>query len=1522
MKKVFLSLIFIAAVSVGLCGVAFAAPFPFTDDMESGSTNWSLDAPWAVSDIDAHSASNALCDSPDGYYENNADISTTLASAIDLSASENPVLKFWHKYQLENDYDFGYVEVSTDNGTTWSTVASFTGTSGGQLQPQWVMDTVNLSAYKSENFLVRFRLNTDKTEVRDGWCIDDIAIAEQPHSVDLTISNPGTTSLDLVWTQNLDPADTFSAYKIYRSELPQVDFNSTLVATITEQDTTTFTDTTLTPGHTYFYRIYVVSTYELYEGSKTAAGTTLPGGVYSWGFETGSADWTFTGSWAVTDEDGYNSSGHCLTDSPGGTNYGNSVDQSATVSVDLGSAIRPVLSFYNRYGFESYHDFGWVEVSNDGGAHWQRLFFVTGSSNGQWIKNEIDLSEYSGQELEIRFRITSDNNGVTNDGWYVDDVQITENRTVIPYPFEDNFEEQNANWISSSWGRYSGDPHSGIWAMADSPEGNMADWVHNGLTLRGTLNLLAAASPRLSFWYKFDAAGEDYLCVYVSTDGGRNWTRLWQFGGYSDQNNWTRVELDLSPYRSSNVAIRFQVEDRNYGDGNGAWLDDILIDDAPSAVDLYEPADVEEHSLTLSWSASDAPDFLRYRLYRSTSSGITGQRAGDELVAETMDVNQTTFTDILDDPGQTYYYRIFVEDIHGLVSSGSNEVSATTLEADTGTYPYSDDMESGDRWSNSLPWQLTDEDAHSGSYCFTDSPDGNYANNIDRSMVKEIDLGSALRPVLSFWDKYSLESYHDFGWVEVSNDGGVHWQRRFFVTGTSSGQWLKEEIDLSEYAGQVIRVRFRLTSDDNGVTNDGWYIDDVEITENTATTPFPFVEDFEQGARANWLLSNWRDVSSSSAHDSSYAVTDSPKGVLGNAVYAGMTLRGTIDLIDVASPKLSFWYKFDASSEDYLCVYVSTDGGRDWIRLWQFGRYSDQNNWTRVELDLSPYRSSRVAIRFQVEDRNYGNGDGAWIDDVSITGAEGLISAMAVQPGSASVLSGSTLQFTATGYDDDGNAVSITPELIEWGVRGDIGVIDEHGVFTALNPGIGAITATYGGRVSDISGIIEVVQSAGATPQIEYGTVTLSDTTVPEDGKLYFKAYIRERPDEILTQHSQGCAYGSGAWQVNIGNFPTPWVPGEHLRVDFIDAGNGETGSVEYALTYGGQSHDVILSPISYSFVTTSSTNVNVITLVKDSGVTDAEGLAQVIPNALEISYWDALHQAYIGHSKGSPLMNFPVKAGYPYFVTVSAPGTWTPTGSVPDPWPEVDLVTTGTTNVNMVSLPLTMQRITKAEELGHVVRNCTEITRWDAENQGYVGHSYGTPLFNFDIDVLQPYFVTVTDDSTLSIKGLVSKGGCGGVPQIEGGNVYSQDGFLLDNVDVSFSAWIVGREDDVLTEESVGCGVGEGFWQINVGNFATPWHAGDVVHVEFSTPDGQTGTLEFVLGWMGSSDRDVYLSEDQVPLGADSDGDVDGVDLSILSRAYDCMSGEGCYNAFCDVNNNGHVDPDDLETFANHFGE
>ncbi len=122
------------------------------------------------------------------WWSNRGDsISSTLTRRVDLSGVEAASLRYriWH--ELEEGWDYGYVEASIDGGVTWDVLPAsgtttddpagnsyghgYTGTTDGWLEAQ-----ADLSPYAGQEALVRFHYVTDDSVNGTGFCIDDISI--------------------------------------------------------------------------------------------------------------------------------------------------------------------------------------------------------------------------------------------------------------------------------------------------------------------------------------------------------------------------------------------------------------------------------------------------------------------------------------------------------------------------------------------------------------------------------------------------------------------------------------------------------------------------------------------------------------------------------------------------------------------------------------------------------------------------------------------------------------------------------------------------------------------------------------------------------------------------------------------------------------------------------------------------------------------------------------------------------------------------------------------------------------------------------------------------------------------------------------------------------------------------------------------------------------------------------------------------------------------------------------------------
>jgi carboxypeptidase T len=162
----------------------------FTDDAESGTSLWATEGSWGISP-DAHSGTGSFHDSPSGPSQVSSSAGIQTASPVDLHGYSAVRLEFWTKWAIEPAYDFGVVRISTDGGAGWSdlrTALSNDASGHGRQVPGsfgydaytpdsgWVRQEADLSAYAGTPVILRFELDTDGSDSRDGWYIDDVAI--------------------------------------------------------------------------------------------------------------------------------------------------------------------------------------------------------------------------------------------------------------------------------------------------------------------------------------------------------------------------------------------------------------------------------------------------------------------------------------------------------------------------------------------------------------------------------------------------------------------------------------------------------------------------------------------------------------------------------------------------------------------------------------------------------------------------------------------------------------------------------------------------------------------------------------------------------------------------------------------------------------------------------------------------------------------------------------------------------------------------------------------------------------------------------------------------------------------------------------------------------------------------------------------------------------------------------------------------------------------------------------------------
>ncbi len=163
----------------------------FSSDFENGISSWvggGTGGSWGLTTSSSHSPTHSLTDSPSGNYNNNANYWIRTPS-ISLANASTVTLSYWTKWAIEADWDFGIVELSTNNGGSWTSLVAphMTPGSGTGMQPSgqygydgvqntWVEETIDLSLYAGQNIQLRFHLLSDGWVTEDGWYIDDFKL--------------------------------------------------------------------------------------------------------------------------------------------------------------------------------------------------------------------------------------------------------------------------------------------------------------------------------------------------------------------------------------------------------------------------------------------------------------------------------------------------------------------------------------------------------------------------------------------------------------------------------------------------------------------------------------------------------------------------------------------------------------------------------------------------------------------------------------------------------------------------------------------------------------------------------------------------------------------------------------------------------------------------------------------------------------------------------------------------------------------------------------------------------------------------------------------------------------------------------------------------------------------------------------------------------------------------------------------------------------------------------------------------
>ena len=464
----------------------------WSDNFETNAASrWISTGVWHIGSPTAGPAKNssgyrthagANCASTQGYpYSQDARIYCKSyldgsSSLVVPDASEYPRLRFWHWFSLANA--LGYVEISTDNGGTWTQISpTYENINGGGV---WSCPSIDLSAYAGESVQIAFHFTSGCCVGNAlGWFVDDVAVVTNapvlnnpesfesgPNTNDWAVdagtweigmpasgpkaahtgTNCAATVLAGNYANNVDsrlisppfqvPASgnaalSFWQWYSFENALGFVEINNGTTSTIGITNSTITTNVVFSSLNTNIYQLsgaaalgystpfYWNQTIGGWTNATKALGNVQDTGDFTYHFEAGNAPLAHVNE--VTGD--YLGNVAPSPQSAAATNF--LAWQGMIWKSVTGGGDNPVGYFGTNYSYTyttnttvTFNQISWQSLS-------PAYISVGGTvvTSGGWTNAIVDLSAYAGQTVQIAFHFTS--GGVyAAAGWYVDDITL------------------------------------------------------------------------------------------------------------------------------------------------------------------------------------------------------------------------------------------------------------------------------------------------------------------------------------------------------------------------------------------------------------------------------------------------------------------------------------------------------------------------------------------------------------------------------------------------------------------------------------------------------------------------------------------------------------------------------------------------------------------------------------------------------------------------------------------------------------------------------------------------------------------------------------------------------------------------------------------------------------------------------------------------------------------------------------------------------------------------------------------
>jgi hypothetical protein len=237
---------------------------------------------------------------------------------------------------------------------------------------------------------------------------------------------------------------------------------------------------------------------------------------------------------------------------------------------------------------------------------------------------------------------------------------------------------------------------------------------------------------------------------------------------------------------------------------------------------------------------------VSYDIYKSTDPAFIP--SSNNKIANSIVGNNFHDPVVLDNTEYYYLVRAIDEsnqsqDNNGLKLSDTAEGVISNGEFNAGA----EIGDSGFGQNRHVGWEQVDTRANSGDRSYWSQSNSDTCNDL---LSQTLSLTAGESSQLSFWTAFDIESQWDGGVVEITTDEQTwnpvtldpgyndEFRQSSDACGYDTGEpafsgtnltWTQHSMDLSEYQGQDIKIRWSYSTD-GFVNEEGWYLDDIKVT--------------------------------------------------------------------------------------------------------------------------------------------------------------------------------------------------------------------------------------------------------------------------------------------------------------------------------------------------------------------------------------------------------------------------------------------------------------------------------------------------------------------------------------------------------------------------------------------------------------------------------------------------------------------------------------------------------------------